>query len=283
MPKKTKKLIVESKAALKELMQEQLAIIGDSLVQQIMRRFRSATNAQRYTAIKDLSPSGLGDYRAMLLTAFSVIALDALKQVKGEVPKAKNVKLSESEDDMQLSEFDRLPKTVQKRIKAKTALLVDTQTADLEKGVAFQFTSSVDSTDSEALIEKDLKDAAAAYIGGVSVEAASGVSAAEVVNQTRREWFQQDEVMDELDAFEFVNEDPVSPICQDLVGTIFAKDDPGADRYYPPLHWNCKSSVNPVIKGMLGEREIKDLKPSKASLDDYVQLSEGGRCSCGCH
>ena len=213
-----RKLLAESKNALKEIMAEHLAEIADELVSQVMRRVRLLPESQKLDAIKDLWIPGVDSYRETLKTGLSVVALEALAAVKAEVPKASHIKLSESEDDMQLSEFDRLPPGMKKKIEAKSGLLADTQIADLEKGIVFQFTSSLESTESLDVLEADLHEAAFDLIDGSSIDAGAGVSAAEMVNQTRKEWFEQDDVMEELDAFEFINGDPVSPICRSLPG-----------------------------------------------------------------
>lgn len=37
---------------------------------------------------------------------------------------------------------------------------------------------------------------------------------------------------------------------------------------------NCKSFIAPILVGQLGNREIQELKPSKAKLEDSIQFSE---------
>jgi NAD+--asparagine ADP-ribosyltransferase len=81
-------------------------------------------------------------------------------------------------------------------------------------------------------------------------------------------------VKEEIDAFEFVNGDPVSEVCQDLAGTVFDKDDPDLFRYTPPLHWNCKSYIRPILKGNLGNKTIEKLKPSSKKIEETIQFTE---------
>jgi hypothetical protein len=96
------------------------------------------------------------------------------------------------------------------------------------------------------------------------------------VNDTRTAFFFDEDTLDEIESFTFVNADPVSPICQDLAGTTFAKDDPDADRYFPPLHHNCKSYIVPNLAGAKDNPEIDEtgLKPSDPKLERYITLSE---------
>ncbi len=280
MASKVKAHIKDARLALRDLMQEQLAIISADLNRQIMAAYRKLPPSQQINAYKGLTLTGIGNYKALLKTALSVIALEAINMARKEVPKAKNTKLAESLDSITLAEFDRLPPDVQKKVQSRSQLIVDTQSADLEKATYFQFTSSVDSTDSESTLAGDLNDSSEDYITGASIETGATTIAAQVVNEARSAFFFTDDVLEEIDAFQFLNGDPVSPICQDLDGTIFPKDDPDSDRYMPPLHFNCKSYIVPILSGNLGRREITSLKPSQASLEKYIQLAEGVSC-CG--
>ncbi len=275
-----KALIKDSRDSLKELMQDQLDSMAVDLVAQVIRTLKASTPAERVNAAKGAAVKGRNAYLADLKEALAVIANAAIEDARREVPKAKKVKLADVESGMRLAEFESLPADIQKRLLAKSQLIVDTQLADLEKAVFFQFSSSVDSTDSDDLIEKDLLIAADDFVTGPSIEAGTATIAADVVNTARNGFFFDDEVLKEIEAFEFVNGDPVSPICQDLAGTIFAKDDPESDRYMPPLHHNCKSYIVPILTGNLGNREIGDLKPSSSDLEKYIRLSEQARCGC---
>lgn len=276
-----KKQIKTDKEVLKGIMQENLAKVSSGMVDQLMKSYRNLSPSQRVSATKDLSPSGLNAYKQELLQALAEISASALEQARREVPKAKNIKLSENLKAIKLGEFESLPPDIQKRLKAQSDLIVGTQIADLEKNLSFRYQSSIGSTDSESLIESDLNEAGAVFIEGASVEVGAANFAAQAVNEARNAFFFDDQVLEEIESFTFVNGDPVSPICQDLAGTVFAKDDPNMDRYMPPLHHNCKSFIVPNLVSNSGKNpELTDggLKPSKSSLEKYVTLSEN-RCS----
>ncbi len=270
-----RKDIKESTEAIKEVMTEHLSLIATSMVDQIMSKYRNATDSQRFTAVNNIEPKGINAYKEALLSALAVVSSDALNQARKEVPKMKNVRLAEyDEESVQLGEFEKLPPDLQKRLNAMLKGLVGTNISDLEKALYFQYTSSVDSTDSEAQLNADLDEAAADYITGNSIRAGAGASASQVVNETRLAFFLDDKVSEEIEAFEFVNGDPQSPICIDLAGTVFSKDDPNLNRYWPPLHWNCKSWISPILVGNLGNKEISDFQPSNKKLEDSIQFSE---------
>lgn len=267
--------IKDATQALKAIMQENLSAIAQAMINQIAANYNRLIPSKRFDAIKDVKPDGISFYKDALLNAYAVTAADSLAKARKEVPNKKGVRLSELNDEaLMLGEFDSLPIDIQKRLKAMLDLLVGTQISDLEKAVMFQFMSSVDSTDSISLLVSDLGEAADDYITGPSIQGAASANAGQIVNEVRLAFFLDDSVTEDVEAFEFVNGDPVSPICQDLAGTVFAKDDPNLNRYWPPLHFNCKSYIVPILKGNLGNKEIESLTPSKDSLNKYVQLSE---------
>jgi SPP1 gp7 family putative phage head morphogenesis protein len=278
MAKKPKinKDIREAGKAVAEIMKEHLTEIAHDMIQQVVNKYKRLPESQNLNAISGLSPRGTRDYQDALKTALSVAALDALNNARKEVPNKKGIRLHGElrVDNIQLGEFERLPPKLQKKIQTTTQLLIGKQLGDLQKVIEFAYATAEEETDSEEQIMSDLNDSAIGWLDGTAIEAGASLNAATIINSARNAFFFDDSVLEEVDAFEFVNGDPVTPICQDLAGTVFAKDDPSADRYFPPLHWNCKSYILPILKGNLGDREIEKLKPSTKSLDDEVQFSE---------
>lgn len=259
--------IGECKKEIKDVMQTGLKNIADAMISQLISKASKATPSQQRSLVNSISQPGSGAYKIALTNCLASTADGALIQARKEVPKAKNVKLAE---------FDDLPKEIQDKIKAQANLLTDSQLADLEKAIYFQFDASIDSTDSMATLEKDLDDAVDKYLEGVSVDAAAGNVASTVVNAARNAFFFSDDVVEQIASFTFTNPAPISPICQDLAGTTFAKDDASATRYFPPLHHNCKSYLVPnLTDGPRADKEVEDLKPSKADLEKYITLHEG--------
>lgn len=276
--------ISQASLALKGVMVENLSGIAEAMIDQIMGKLSRLPEAQRMKAIDAIEPKGQAAYKESLLAALAVCAFDALQEVRKEIPKAKGVKLMEEKDELalQLGEFERLPASIRNKVFKQYQLLAATQLADLEKAILFQFNHSVDSTDSLDLIRKDIEDSAFEYTTGPRILAGASSMAAQVVNETRNSFFDTDEAKEEIDAFQFVNGDPVSAVCTDLAGTVFDKDDPNRFRYTPPLHFNCKSYIVPILKGNLKGREITDLRPSNQKIEDTIQFSES-LCGCPLH
>lgn len=272
--KKAKKLIKSGTEKLRDVFEEGLSVMGEKLIDDLMRASEKVAQDKSLTAIKQVDVKGKAAYRKEVKRAMAEIALAAIESARAEIPGGSKVKFSESvrlDDDIDVY----LPKKVKRNIEAQAELLVDTQAADLKKHVLHQYVSSAPSTDSAATLADDLAQALNKYVSGSAVNAAAGNTSAQVINRSRRTFFDEPEVTDQIEAFQFVNGDPVSPICQDLAGTIFAKDDPQGTRFEPPLHHNCKSFIVPILKGNLKGREVKSLKPSRASLEKFITLGEG--------
>lgn len=271
-----KMMIREGKGLLWEVMKKNLEVMGKDLVARVIKNYESLPKGSRDSAIKDVPARGRADYLEELRNALTGIATRSLEQARREVPKKRNVKLSDSKEGFFLSDFDRLPVSIQKKLRAKSELLVDTQMADLEKAVYFQFGSSVDSVaDSAPLLEKDLDEAAEKYVESAGVATAAGNTSATIVNESRNAFFFDEDVLDEIESFTLVNGDPDSPICKDLAGSTFNANDPEAERYYPPLHHNCESFIAPNVKGSPGaKREITGLKPSSADVEKSITLAD---------
>lgn len=281
MPKsKSRKLIRESRDALKELMKKGLARIAENIIQDIMVNYRNSTPSQKINSTKGVAIRGVNLYKADIKEAIAVVARDSIEEAKKEVPLKKAMKFSEWENSIKFGELDNLPPEVLKRVLLQSNLLIGKQLDDLKNKIFFQFASSVQSTDSESTLNNDLIEAGTEYIEGPAVAAGASATAATIVNDARNAYFFQDDVLDEIEAFQFVNDVPVTDICESLNGTIFSKDDPDLERYQPPLHFNCDSYILPILVGNLKGREIKGFPKQAAKYEDQIKFSE--RCGEFC-
>lgn len=269
---KVSKQIREASKSLKDLMYEQLSIIGDNMIQQVIGRAKNAMPSERLNAIKDIHPRGIQDYTALLREAMAALASDALDVARRQVPKARNVKLAE---------FDNLPPDLQRKIKTRLDLLIGKQVGDLQKVIEFAYAHNEDTTDDIAVLQQDLQDSAVGWLDGTSVQAGSDITAATVIADARSAFFDEPDVSDQIAGYVFMNGDPISDICQDMVdnfgpdsGNLIAKDDPNLFRYTPPLHWNCKSWIEPVLAGNEGDKDVTPYRPSTAKLDNSIQFEE---------
>lgn len=271
-----KKQIKEAVPELKDLMIKHLSIIAENMIDQIIGVYKYVPDSKNLDAIKGVQPSGVQEYKRVMLEILSELAADSINLARKEVPKAKKVRLAEVIETIKFGPtiFESLPPALQKKIKTRNDLLIGKQIGDLQATINFAYANNEDTTDSESTIEEDLHDSALGFLEGPSINAGAEITAATVISDARNAFFFDDDVLEEIEAFEFVNEDPVTPICTDLAGTIFAKDDPDMFRYTPPLHWNCKSWIRPITNGNLNDREIEKLQPSTKKIEDTIQFSD---------
>lgn len=269
-----------SKESIQDVMQMNLAKIAESMIDQVISRAKRLKPLQILNAIKDIKHKGISQYKSELKISMAIISADALIQARKEVPNAKNVKLMDNESRLLFGEFERLPPKIKKRINSSNELLIGTQISDLEKAIFFQFGSSVASEKNLKEIEFDLSEKSEAYIVGNSIRAGASVVAANIINEARSAFFFDDETLKEIAAFQFMNGDPVSIICNDLNGLVFDKNDPDAFKYTPPLHYNCKSWIKPILR-LSKKQKIEKFKPSTKKIEDTIQFSDTIEASTG--
>ncbi len=255
--------IKQGEELLLELMQQGLTTVSANMISSIMKGYRASTPSTRDAVVKNISTKGQNEYKSSILDAMASLSLDGIDQARTEVPAAKKVKL----DDI-----DKLPNSLKKKLKARADSLVGKQVSDIEAELRFAYL-----TNSEIMSEEELAyfltQSASAWVDGTSVRAGASITSATIISEAREAFFFEPDVLEELDAFIFVNGDPVTEVCQDLAGTVFDKNDPDLFRYTPPLHWNCKSSISPILKGDLGNRTIEKLQPSTKEIEDTIQFA----------
>ena len=241
-----------NKAGVKSLMKSNLATIYAGLKDKLKTRYNSLSGTDKIMAAKGVASPGLLAYKADLRDYLSNVANQAIASARLSVPSKKNVKLAG---------YDSLPPAVRKLIDIQTSLVVETQAADLEKQVFFQFTSTAASDDDIDTILSDVDEKVLPTLDGstsqgMSIDAAAGDVVAQVTQGAAMAFYFDEDVLDDIESFTFTNEDPVSECCQALAGTTFAANDPDIDTYQPPLHHNCKSRLVPNLKGAGDNPEI---------------------------
>ena len=224
------------------------------------------------------------EYQRGLKKALTEVAGRAINQARNEVPGGRKIKVFENikgRMSYQLVDdsFKNLPPKTRELILTDSKLAVDSQFTSISNAVIFQANSAVDETEDINVIKKRMseeKDRRIQGQGKTGINGAIVTAGADLTaksyNTARIEFFQVPEVLEKIEAFQFQNTDPKSPICQDLNGTIFKKDDPESDRYLPPLHHNCKSFIVPLFD--LQGKSVSDtgLTPSNPTLNKFVTL-----------
>lgn len=267
------------KTELKKLMQTELRGIALALKKSLNNAYSSASGDNKLQAGTKIVTPDLTEYKAKLQEMLAKVAARNYAQAGIEV-RGSSKKLVEFVHTIKLAVpqgtgyYAALPDKIKKIVQAQAILIAETQEADLEKVIAFQFTSSATGTDDISKIDSDIDAATDKVIdgstsSGMSIDAAAGNAVSHVANQARTEHFFESDVLDDIDSFTFENNDPVSEICQELAGTTFDKNDPKVDEYTPPLHHNCKSRMTVNLKGV----------PNNPPVDDDVTISDSAKKS----
>lgn len=221
------------------------------------------SNSDKSARVIDTTLPHARDYLAFLRSYVGESGQETMKATLEEVGKPE---LKLSEDD-----FDGLPKKARDRIKKELALIAKYQDADLEKMVYFSVNDELDKNTPIPTIIQQIKKQRTRYLEGGLIFTAATNLLSKVVNGVRNDVFQAPDVMDDIESFVFVNHDPKSPICQNLVGRVFTKEEYAASPYLPPLHHNCKSVLQAQTKGKKGNKPVdpKGLTPS--GTDDELE------------
>lgn len=162
-------------------------------------------------------------------------------------------------------------------IEARAALTIDSQIGDMVKNIGFQFITSEPSTDSDSQLEKDLSDRLDKFLESGTVEIGSSVMSAQVVNDARIATAKDLQAGDDIESFTYVavHDDKTTELCEYLDGRTFAADDPNADRFNPPLHYNCRSYFAINMRSFENNPPITEGQPKLTDqMQKQMNLSE---------
>jgi SPP1 gp7 family putative phage head morphogenesis protein len=270
------KQIERDGTGLNEIMKKNLRLMRDKSLDTIRTLYKKSSENEKILIPSKLIESGstgVNAYKSEIEKQLIDTANGAIDQVKSELKTKRDVRASQILG-VQLAK--KLPKNLSNRIKSQSTLISSTTASDLDKIIAFVFGDSLESTADIEIILKDIKNATEKQIEGQSIETAAVNATSRIVNEARNSMFFDEEVRKEISSLTFVNDDPVSQICKDLAGTTFDPDDPESQRYFPPLHHNCKSTLkaNLVRNGKGPELKEGGLRPSSPDLEKFITLSE---------
>ena len=262
-----------NKAATLSLMKQHLRLFADDLKKQLKKNWE-ALGDDKTNAVKDVgvSPGLLAAYKRDLRDVMAGVATEAIAQARKEAPAAAR--------KVEFGDYDKLNPAVKRAIERQLVLVANSQAADLEKIVLFQWSSSDTQSNVDGILQ-DVEERVQPILDGstqvgMSLDAAAGDAVAHVTQNSRNAFFFAPEVLATIESFTFTNEDPVSEICQNLNGQTFAANDPNAEQFYPPLHHNCKSRLVPNEAGeakITGIGIVADSTEERARLEKQMTLS----------
>jgi len=271
-------LIIQQKEEIENVIKENLEASSKKLVNDIIRRYEQLPKNRKQLATKDVVVSKKAQLKRQLKGVLGVTGRKALEQVKLEVPSKKDVTLKTEDigeaikllerheldipDNIKLLDNSKLPSVLKILFQIQAESIGNKVTNDLRDAVFFKFSSSEKGTADVNIIRQDLENASSDYINGAGVKRTASNVSAIAVNETRNEFLFNEEVLQEVESFTFINANPKSDVCKELAGLTFATNDAESLRYSPPLHHNCKSYLRANLVGLRGSPEISSLSPS---------------------
>lgn len=255
-------LIREGRKEIRSMMQGFLETISADLINRITVKAKKAKPSEMVNVTKNIELPKGQVYTQALREAMAVIVREAINIARSEVP-AK----------VKFSEFDDLPPGLKRFLQTQAAMYVQTQIEDLNKKLRFKYQDTLPITDNVDTLTKELSNEAAVYISSTPVVAASGKFVSTSVNTARKAYFDNPEVMEKIEAFQYINVEPNAAICKDLKNHVFRADDPDLDKFTPPFHFNCDGWLRPILVGKLKDRKPDKYTPTKAAQKS-IQFQE---------
>jgi len=263
----TKVLIEKHEAVIVDIIRRNLTNIAEKYTVDLLKNYKTLSDKQKMRAIDNVKIGGTAQFRKELRGALTSAARDSLELVESEVG-VQNVKFSEDEpqilkefeiESFKFNDFSKLPKRVQLIIATQANLISEKEARDVADTVAFQFGSSVPSTNDIAVLREDLKAAAEESINSGTKKTVAADLSATVIGNARNEYLLADDVQEQIASYTFVNSDPKTDICKTLAGTTYDVTSADIVRYQPPLHHNAVLEDSLIMTGS-GAVKIKDLK-----------------------
>lgn len=220
--------INENSGKLSTTIKTGLASIAEDMKKKVLEQWNKKGTAQ--FEIPDLSlVPGTEEYKKKIEADLTGAYNQAQAQVSKEVP---GTKITLAED---------IKKIAAARLKADVSNLTDVQIQDLAKTISLTYGQNIAAAQTAEELANILDEAIQKFIDGPVSGVGAEIASSKAVNDSRKDFFKEN--TEKVISFTWVNGDPVSEICQWLDGKTLPADHPDVDRYWPPLHHNCKTYV----------------------------------------
>jgi len=269
-----KTLIDEQSAKTKSVIVSGLEFVKTKYIKDVMNKYKQLPDNKKQNATTKITLGGVKDLNKKIKKSLVETTFKAIDQAKSEVPSRKDISLKTTEEDMirlnfkgdeiKLNEQSKLPTHMQILLSKQAQLMAENASNELKKRIDFKFSGMEVKTNAEDSIKQALEDEADKYIDSPVIGVQATNANALFVNESRNSFFNDEDVIDEIHSFTFVNIAPKSAICRELAGTTFKTNDVDSLRYSPPLHHNCKSYLRANLKVSKGvdKIEVSSLSPS---------------------
>lgn len=270
---KTTANLIESQAEIiSEHIRDALEFSSAKYINDVMKKYKQLSASRKQNATSKIKVGGINNLKKDLRRSLTETVAKAIDMARNEVPTKKDIELSNQEKDMirmvdkfgdsineiKLNEISKMPAHIQVLIAKQSELISEASLTELRERIDFSFSSIETKSNDERIIRQSMEEEADKFIQSNQVNIKGSNVSALVVNEGRETFFFNDDVLDEIHSFTFVNFSPKSAICKELAGTTFNTNDAESLRYTPPLHHNAVLSGT-LIETATGKKEIQDI------------------------
>lgn len=275
--KTPKTLIDEQSEKVSSEIADVLKFASDKYIVDTINRYKQLPESKKQNATSKIVIAGKAKLKKELRNILTDTSLKAIDMAKKEVPTPKEIQLKSTEKDLliltekygdyseiKLNEFSKLPAHIQVLIGKQSELISEASLTEMKERLDFSFSSIETKSKDEGVIRQAMQEEANDFITSNQVNVKGTNVSSLVVNESRNTYFENDDVLDQIHSFTFMNNAPKSAICRELAGTTFNTNDVESLRYSPPLHHNCKSFLRANLKTSKGieKLDISTLSPS---------------------
>jgi hypothetical protein len=280
-PKSTPRTLISGQGVkISSIIKDALDFSAAKYINDVMVKHKQLPDTKKQNATNKVKIAGVSGLRTDLKRSLAQTVTFAVNMARTEIPNKKDIELKTSErdmlrmkemfdtiDDVKLNDFSKIPGSLQVLIAKQADLISADSLAELKKRLDFTFSSIETKVGAANIIRQAMEDEAEKFATSNQITIKGNNSSALMVNEGRDTFFFNDDVLEEIHSFTFVNAAPKSLVCIELAGTTFKTNDAESLRYSPPLHHNCKSYLRAnlkVSKGLEG-LNVQSLSPSAAS------------------
>jgi hypothetical protein len=280
-PNEVQKLMSTSAKKISEVIRASLEFSGNKFIVDTLNRAKQLPDDKKQKATDKVIVGGSKKFKDALKAPLAEAASLAIESARKEIPSKKDVELKTVEKDLirlsekygdiseiKLNDLSKLPGYMQVLIAKQADLISQHSLDEMKARLSFTY-SSIDLKSKDMnVVKQNMEESLSEFIASSQVAVKGENVAALMVNEGRSSFFFDEDVLEEIHSFTFMNRDPKSPICKELAGVTFNTNDAESLRYSPPLHHNCKSFLRANLKKSNGVKklEVKTLSPTPEAV-----------------
>lgn len=259
--------LIESQAEkIDKVIKDSVRFSGAKMIADVVNRYKQLPTAKKQDATT-VTLGGQAKFRDALKKVLNETTSLSIAMAKKEVglpelqlssKDSQIIRIKEKYDIEEIklsSDLEKYPTHVQLLISKQTQMIQEQTLAQMQAAVGFSFSSIERKSSDIDVIKQNMEESLDDLVNKITIKA-DDVSAL-MVNEGREAVFFDDDVIEMIHSYTFMNGDPKSPICRALAGTTFNTNDAESLRYSPPLHHGCNSYLRANLKTSKGIEKLK--------------------------